>query len=208
MYRRGPSSRAPSGRALSRSPFRRRGPIGNLRAEIEAVQDGLLQPDGEAINSLHEEVLLLSRLVEDLHQLALSDAGALPLARAQVPAASLVSDAAERFRARFASVGVDLHVSVEPGLPVVLVDHQRVGQAVANLLSNALRYAPRGSAVWISGRMQMHAVLITVCDSGSGVNREEMPFLFDRFYRRKRSWPCHHSGDCHRAWRHKLEEVD
>jgi len=110
-----------------------------LRAEIEAVQDGLLKPDGEAINSLHEEVLLLSRLVGDLHQLALSVAMALPLVRAQVPAASLVTDAAEQLRARLASVGVDLHVSVESGLPVVLVDHQRTGQAVANLLFNALR---------------------------------------------------------------------
>jgi two-component system sensor histidine kinase BaeS len=160
-----------------------RGPIGNLRAEIEAIQDGILSPEPATIASLHEDVLLLARLVDDLNELALADARALPLVRNEVPAAALITDAVERFRPQYAAAGLRLETDIEDGLPTVHCDHQRIGQAMGNLLANALRYAPAGSTVHISGEVVAGTVVISVCDEGPGVQPDELPYLFDRFYR-------------------------
>jgi len=172
-----------------------RTPLSVMQANLEAMQDGVLPLDVAQIASLHEETLLLSRLVSDLRLISLAEAGQLRLESAEVDPAELVRKAVERMGPAAEEKGIHLEVALTgPGgqLPRVQADSDRISQVLANLLNNALRYTPARGTVTVEARRDIGPansgrVVVAVTDSGPGIAATDLPHVFDRFYRGDRS---------------------
>jgi len=160
-----------------------RTPLAVIRGDLEALLDGVYEPTGEALASLHEETLLLSRLVDDLRALAQAEAGQLQLERQPTDLGELLRGVVAGFDLLAESQGQALLLELSPDLPSLYVDPQRVRQIVANLLSNALRHAPGSGRIVLSAIRQPGAVQISVSDDGPGLAPDELPHVFDRFWR-------------------------
>ncbi len=180
-----------------------RTPLSNIRGYLEALQDGVVKPKPEIIDSLYEEAMLLSRLVDDLRELALAEAGQLRLERRPVATADLVNRAMEAARAQTSAKGIALRADLPADLPLVSVDPQRIGQVLGNLLSNALTHTSSGGEVVVEARRcpepcpepsrrvvegaRETEVEVSVRDTGEGIPPEHLPYIFERFYRADRS---------------------
>lgn len=162
-----------------------RTPLAVLRAELEALQDGVRQPDAAAVRSLCDEVARLSRLVDDFHQLALSDLRALPVQRAPVDVLPFVLRAIDRHRAaaREAGVSLDLESTLPNPSPLAMWDAGRINQLLDNLLHNSLRYTDAPGQVRLSVALVGSTVRLCLDDSEPGVPVAELPRLFDPLYR-------------------------
>ena len=153
-----------------------RTPLTNLRATVEAIQDGLRRPDEQVIDSLHEDLLLMQRLVEDLQTLALAEAGKLPLHIEEVN----VQEELERF-AR-AQAEPRLHVDAEAGV-IVRVDRVRLQQMLSNLVRNSLGHITATGRIEVTATRRDDMLRLSVADDGSGIPARDLPHVFDRFYR-------------------------
>ncbi len=162
-----------------------RTPLSIIRGQVEAIQDGIFPPDAEHLAPIHDEVLLLNRLVEDLRTLALADAGQLVLHRTEVDLGMLVQRLVDRFGPLAVVRSVTLEADAAPG-SLRLVDADRIEQVLNNLLANALRHTPAGGIVTVAVR-PAEELLIEVSDSGPGIRPEDLPHIFDRFWRGERS---------------------
>lgn len=149
-----------------------RTPLTNLRCELESVQDGLTTPDPARIASLHEEVLHLQRLVEDLQELAIAEAGALALHRERVDLGAAIAQI----------VGDQAELTVERGIAVD-VDLTRLRQIVHNLLANAARHAPEGTPVRVRVACAGAEATVAVADRGPGILAQDLERIFERFHR-------------------------
>ena len=158
-----------------------RTPLAILRASVESMQDGVVAPDAGSIASLHEEVLRMSRLVEDLETLAQADAARFSLRRESLDLGAEVRTVAMGFRDRFAEAGIGYQDRIEDVR--IEGDADRIRQIVANLLSNALKFTPSGGDVTVSVAEEGGAVVIDVSDTGPGIPADEIGRVFDRFYR-------------------------
>ena len=169
-----------------------RTPLSVIQANVEAMQDGILPADAEQLASLHEETLLLNRLVADLRLLSLAEAGQLKLELTESDLGELVSRAAERLRPTAEAKGVALVVEVTPDLPRVRVDADRFTKMIGNLVDNALCYTPALGRIvvavgWGAGSGKTSTPTVTVTDTGSGIAPEDLSHVFDRFYRGDKS---------------------
>ncbi len=189
-------------------------PIAVIQGNLEAIADGVADPTPERIASLQEETALLTRLVTDLRDLSLAESGQLKLHPQPADLGELVGGAVAGVLTQAEERGVEVAASAEEGLPTVLADPDRVGQILRNLIANALRYTPSGGTVTVSAssyqpsaistqhpaphvqhaepRTQNSAsgasfVRVSVSDTGSGIPPEDLPHIFDRFYRVDRS---------------------
>ena len=160
-----------------------RTPTSNIQGYLEAIKDGLFQPSPETIDTIYEQALLLSRLVEDLRLLAQVDAGELLLQRTQTRVGELLQSGVEALRPRAEAKGVALSVEMDPSLPALDLDAARIAQVVGNLLDNAVTHTPEGGRVTVSAHAAANAVEVEVADTGPGIAPEDLPRLFDRFYR-------------------------
>lgn len=164
-----------------------RTPLAVIQSNLEAMRDGVLPASAAELDTLHQEAVLLNRLIGDLRTLSLAEAGQLQLDRRPISAGEVVLSVAERFAALAAAQGTRLQTDIHSGLPLILADEQRLGQALANLVDNAVRYSPPGSQVVIGAEQAGPQVILTVTDDGPGLAPTDLPHVFDRFWRGERS---------------------
>jgi len=160
-----------------------RTPLSNVRGYLEAIRDGVVKPDTTTINSLSEEVGLLSRLVDDLQELALAEAGQLKMEIQAEDAGDIVNQAVAAARAAAMSKGVGLSANVNDPLPQCKADPDRIRQVLHNLLNNAITHTPSGGTIAMEARLLDGFIEISVKDSGEGIPAKELPNIFERFYR-------------------------
>jgi two-component system OmpR family sensor kinase/two-component system sensor histidine kinase BaeS len=158
-----------------------RTPLSVIRGNLEGVLDGLYPADQAHLGPVLEETAVMARLLDDLQTLSTAEAGVLRLHRERVDPASLAADAVTAFRARAEQAGVTLDWRAAGGVPDLDVDPLRIGQVLANLLSNAVRHAPPGGSVTLSVEPAAGAVAFAVADTGPGIDARELPHVFDRF---------------------------
>jgi len=159
-----------------------RTPLTNIRGQLEALQDGLSAPDRRTIDSLHEDARLLERLVDDLQDLALAEAGQLALHPETLSMREAALRSAAALEPRAKAAGIEISVDV-PADSVVLADRDRVGQVLSNLIANAITHTPAGGRIAISAHRRNGVVQTAVADTGTGIPAEHLQHVFDRFYR-------------------------
>ncbi|NUK49100.1 HAMP domain-containing histidine kinase [Streptomyces lunaelactis] len=163
-----------------------RTPLTNIRGWLEVTRDGLLPPDPDLIASLHDEALLLQHIIDDLQDLAAVDAGTLRLHREPVGVDELVAQVVSAHRSRAEAAGIRLRTRTTPGLWLD-ADPVRMRQALGNLVANALRHTPADGTVTLTARQAGDLAVLTVEDTGGGIAPEDLPHVFERFWRAEKS---------------------
>jgi two-component system sensor histidine kinase BaeS len=161
-----------------------RTPLSVLRGEVEALQDGIRQPDSQTLGILHGEVMQLERMVSDLYELSMSDVGALNYKRIEVNPVGILQGAVESFEHRLAEKELKLvmhHGGVRSC--TLLADPERLQQLFTNLLENSLRYTDGPGMIHVNLMLGKESLTVTIEDSTPPVPKEHLGQLFDRFYR-------------------------
>ncbi len=175
------ASEAQRRRLLADVAHELRTPLSVIRGNVEGMLDGVYPADEAHLGPVLEETAVMARLLDDLQTLSTAEAGVLRLHRERVDPAALAEDAVAAFRARAGSTGVTLGYRAAAALPELDVDPLRVGEVLANLLSNAMRHTPRGGSVEVALEPSAGGVAFTVSDTGSGIAPEDLPQVFHRF---------------------------
>jgi two-component system, OmpR family, sensor histidine kinase BaeS len=160
-----------------------RTPLAVVQGNIEAMIDGVHPADEVHLLAILDETHVLTRLIEDLRTLTLSEAGSLSLHREPTDVAILVADVAAGFETRAGGAGVEIVVAVDDAVPLLDIDPVRIREVLGNLVANAIRHTPAGGRVAIDGRLEREAVELAVSDDGSGIEPELLPRVFERFSR-------------------------
>ncbi|GGN42880.1 HAMP domain-containing sensor histidine kinase [Streptomyces fuscichromogenes] len=163
-----------------------RSPLTNIRGWLEVTRDGLVDPDPALLASLHEEALILQRIIDDLQDLAAADAGTLRVHREPVRAADLIDQSAAAHRVAADAAGVTLLTDTD-GTVWLDADPVRMRQALGNLVSNAIRHTPADGTVTLAVRRDGDVVVLTVTDTGPGIAADDLPHVFERFWRAEKS---------------------
>jgi signal transduction histidine kinase len=167
-----------------------RTPLASIRAIVEGLADGVIEDPQTVTRYLHtaqRDIRSLSALIDDLFEMAQLDAGEIPLDRQPSSLVDLISDTLESFSALAAQRGVALEGEAASGIDPVNMDTQKIGRALANLLSNALRHTPPGGTARVYAFPEGNRVRIVVSDTGEGVDADDMPHIFKQFYRGEKS---------------------
>lgn len=162
-----------------------RTPLAVLRAEIEAMQDGIRQPDAEALNLLHQQVAALTALTDDLFQLARSDLGQLHYRMQEVDLWKALQDVTEQFQSRYQKAGLELKLVRESSrlTSIIWGDPDRLRQLLGNFLENSLRYTQAPGRVEVRCQSVGAQWIVSIDDTPPGVSPEAMERLFERFFR-------------------------
>jgi signal transduction histidine kinase len=160
-----------------------RTPLTVLQGTLEAMLDGVYSTDGENLQAALSQTRTLSRLIEDLRLLALADAGKLHLAKDCLDLQAFLGEVVEAYQPQAREQRINLVLETPPELPAICVDRDRLAQVMGNLLSNSLRYLPRGGHVKVEVEREGQEVVIAAIDDGPGVPPDDLGHLFDRFWR-------------------------
>jgi two-component system, OmpR family, sensor histidine kinase BaeS len=160
-----------------------RTPLAVIQGNVEGMADGLYPLDEDRLGLILGETRVMARLLEDLQTLSTADAGVLRLHRQRVDAADVVREAVAAQAPAAAATGIRLEGDAAPELPALDVDPVRIGEVLANLLTNALRHTPAGGTIRVSASRDVgaSAVAFVVADAGPGIPADELPHVFDRF---------------------------
>jgi two-component system OmpR family sensor kinase/two-component system sensor histidine kinase BaeS len=164
-----------------------RTPLAVVQGRIEGLLDGVYPRDDARLGEVLEETRLLARLVEDLGTLAHSERGTLGLQKEPTDLGILLGDAARGLAAEAAAQGITLQVENGTDLPLVDVDPLRVREVVMNLIANAIRHGGAGTAVFVETERRPDEIVVSVRDTGPGIDAAELPRIFDRFQKSGRS---------------------
>ena len=164
-----------------------RTPLSNVGGYLEALRDGVVEPTPEAIASVHEEAMLLNRLVDDLQELALAEAGQLNLLHQPADIQEVAEKAIQSLKGQASEKGVIIESCLPDDLPQVEADAERLGQVLRNLLKNAIINTPSRGQITIQARIVDSQIEVSVQDNGLGISAEHLPYVFERFYRVDRS---------------------
>ncbi len=167
-----------------------RTPLTSVRALVEALADGVVddpQTQLRYLRTAKRDIGALSNLIDDLFDMAQLDAGGIKLDRSPNSIADLMSDTIERFHAMAEEKGVTLQGLAAPGVDPVFIDARQISRVLANLVSNAVRHTPRGGRVTLHAYPTRAGVVVEVADSGEGIQPDDMPHIFEQFFRGERS---------------------
>jgi len=164
-----------------------RTPLSNIQGYLEAIRDRVMKPNATTIRSLNEETALLSRLVDELQELSLAEAGELKLVYQAEDIAKLVKQAVTSWQPQVAAKEILLSLNLPDNLPLVNIDRQRVNEVLRNLLENAVAHTNKGGTITVAAAKQGDWVEVCVSDTGEGIPAEDLPNIFERFYRVDRS---------------------
>lgn len=159
-----------------------RTPLTILQGEIEALLDGIREPDSARLQALHHEVRHLHHLVEDLHTLALADAGTLHYDMAELDLSTLLQEQLSLNEARFQKQQISLRTHIIPSLSI-RGDKTRLRQVFSNVLDNSLRYTNAGGECVLTTRRHPGIIEIEISDTAPGVSDADLPYLFEYLYR-------------------------
>jgi len=160
-----------------------RTPLAVLQGRLEGMLDGVYPRDEAQINAVLQETHMLTRLVDDLRTLAHTESGTLALQKESTDLAILLNDTAASFAAEATERHVQLDVEAPASLPLVDIDPVRVREVLTNLISNALRHTSENGRVSVSAAAQPDAIVVAVSDKGGPIPAEDLPRIFDRFYK-------------------------
>ncbi|MFE1800443.1 sensor histidine kinase [Streptomyces sp. NPDC059517] len=163
-----------------------RTPLTNIRGWLEVARDGIVDPDPELLASLHEEALVLQRVIDDLQDLAAAEAGTLALHREPVRADELLEQVVAAHRVAAEAAGIGLCTAVD-GTPWLDADPLRMRQALGNLVSNAIRHTPADGTITLSAGRHGDELHFQVADTGGGIASEDLTSVFERFWRAEKS---------------------
>jgi two-component system OmpR family sensor kinase/two-component system sensor histidine kinase BaeS len=164
-----------------------RTPLHIIQGNLEGILDGVYQPTAEHINNTLDETNLLTRLVNDLQTLSLAEAGQLQLHPTRFLLADLMDDVITGFASQTSSLGIDLKRIVRDSFMEITADYDRLNQILSNLTANAIRHTQKGGSIVISAEASTSGIRLEVNDTGSGIPEEDLPFIFDRFWRGDKS---------------------
>ena len=167
-----------------------RTPLASIQAIVEALADGVVE-EPETVNrylrTAQREIRSLSHLIDDLFELAQLEAGGLRLERGENSLSDLISDTIESFSELAARQEVTLEGRADPTVDPVVMDAQQIGRVLSNLVGNALRHTPPGGAVRVQALAQPGSARVELQDTGEGIPTQDLPHVFDRFYRGEKS---------------------
>ncbi|MEA1979166.1 MAG: HAMP domain-containing sensor histidine kinase [Chloroflexota bacterium] len=160
-----------------------RTPLTTIKGSMEGLMDGVLTADVQTFQQIHRETDRLQRLIDDLQELSRVEAGAYKMNLHSQEVQGLVETTQTTLIHQFEEKGVVLNIELDPGLPLVYADEDRIGQVLLNLVGNALQYTPVDGVVTIRARQERDEVLISISDTGVGIADEHINQIFTRFYR-------------------------
>jgi two-component system, OmpR family, sensor histidine kinase BaeS len=163
-----------------------RNPLSNIRGWLEAVEDGVAVADPSLVSALLQEALLLQHIIDDLRDLAAADTDTFQLHPASIRVREVVALVAAAYDETARAAGVALETRID-GEPELWADPVRLRQAVGNLVSNAISHTPAGGQVVVEVFATLSELVIEVADTGSGIDAEDLPLVFDRFWRAEKS---------------------
>jgi signal transduction histidine kinase len=164
-----------------------RTPLSNLNGYLEAIRDGVVKPNPDTIRSLSEEGATLSRLVDDLQELSLADASELKLVYQPEDISTLINESVAAVRTKAAAKNITMSAELQAELPQANIDSHRIKQVLDNLLENAIAHTGREGSVTVTARRQAKDITVSVADTGEGISAQDLPNIFERFYRADKS---------------------
>jgi two-component system sensor histidine kinase BaeS len=172
-----------------------RNPLSIIQGNLEAWLDGVITPTSDQVASVYDETVLLSRLITDLRDISLAEAGQLKLYQKATELSEFIFTEIAGVQTRCQEKRITISADLLPGLPLVLIDKDRIRQVLHNLVDNALRYTAAGGKINISAEYARPGwVTVSVSDTGVGITAKDLPHVFDHFYKADSSRHRGHGG--------------